>query len=344
MPTLVSLIGAASDAWDPALERAVFDTGDAGEVAGALEDFLIEQCGPIADGVFYQAGVGIVAGVRLEAGPEVVVKIHRWNVTVARLTAVQEVQAHLADSGLPAPRPLVGPVQVGHGIAVVEELLGGDRADGRDPAVRRRVAGGLCDFIAAAAPLVGHVDVGAPLLLRPPGAPLWFEPHDLRFDFAGTGEGAEWIDDRAALARRRLGELPGRQTMIGHFDWRVENLAFRGAEIAAVYDWDSVAAAPEAVIVGNAAAQFTADWTTGRSDPLPTVDEMRSFVADYEQARGEAFDAEEREALDSANLFLCAYGARCQHSDRSKHPEILGAQDPGWIRLLRERGEHALTG
>ena len=72
--------------------------------------------------------------------------------------------------------------------------------------------------------------------------------------------------------------------MIGHFDWRVENLAFRDADIVAIYDWDSVAAAPEAVVVGNAAAKFTADWTSGEFDPLPSVAEMQSFVGDYERA------------------------------------------------------------
>ena len=136
--------------------------------------------------------------------------------------------------------------------------------------------------------------MGRPLLLRPVGAPLWFEPHDVRFDFDGTAAGAAWIDELAGLARRRL-EHSGPNVVIGHFDWRVENLAFQGADIVAIYDWDSVAAAPEAVVVGNAVAQFTADWTSGEFDPLPSVAEMRSFVSDYERARGARFDDDERE-------------------------------------------------
>jgi hypothetical protein len=69
---------------------------------------------------------------------------------------------------------------------------------------------------------------------------------------------------------------------------------------------------------------------------------MRSFVAEYEQARGEAFTDEEREILDAANLLLCAYGARCQHSDMVLHPELIRAPIPRWFRLLVERGGGAL--
>ncbi len=342
VPQLVALVSNACEEWEPAVERAILGTGEANEIVTMIESFVGSRCGPISDGVFYRPGVGIVAGLRLNDGCEVVVKIHRWNVSLTRLAAVQKVQATRADEGLPVPRPLTEPEPLVHGIATIEELRRGARASGRDPAVRRAIAEGLHTFITAAAPLVGHVNVGTPLLLRPAGAPLWFEPHDVRFDFDRTAAGAEWIDSLAALARRRL-EKAGSNVVIGHFDWRVENLAFQDNDICAIYDWDSVCAAPEAVVVGNTAAQFTAGWTDSEDDPLPSVSEMRSFVSDYELARGATFDASERELLDAANLFLCAYGARCQHSDMTKHPEIARTANSGWYRLLRERGERALT-
>jgi hypothetical protein len=338
---LVTLVRSACEEWDPAVELAIFGSGDADEIATLIEAFVTRQCGSISEGVFYRPGVGIVAGLRLVDGSEVVVKIHRWNASLARLAAVQKVQAALVAEGLPVPRPLAKPERLGRGIATIEELRRGGRARGRDPVVRRVVAEGLHAFVVAAAPLVGEVDVGAPLMLRPEGSPLWFDPHDVRFDFEGTAEGAEWIDDLAVLARDRL-EHVGSNVVIGHFDWRVENLGFQENEIVAIYDWDSVCAAPEAVVVGNAAAQFSTDWTAAEADPLPSVSEMRSFVSDYERARGATFDASEREVLDAANLFLCAYGARCQHSDMTKHPAIARSADSGWYRLLRERGERAL--
>lgn len=339
---LAALVSNACEEWDPAVERAILGTGDADEIATMIETFVVRHCGPISEGVFYRPGVGIVAGLRLVNGSEVVVKIHRWNVSFTRLAAIQKVQATLADEGLPVPRPLTEPQQLVHGICTVEELRRGGRASGRDPAVRRAIAEGLHSFIKAAAHLVGHVNVGTPLMLRSVGAPLWFEPHDVRFDFDGTAAGAEWIDAHAALARRRLEHL-GPNMVIGHFDWRVENLGFQDNEIVAIYDWDSVCAAPEAVVVGSTAAQFTAEWSASEDDPLPSVDEMRSFVSDYENARGAMFDESERELLDAANLFSCAYGARCQHSDMTKYPEIARTANFGWHRLLRERGERALA-
>ena len=341
MPSLEALITLASAGWDPAVEREIFGTADPPHIARVIEAFVSCRCGPVDDAIFYKPGVGIVAGLRLVGGSDVVVKIHRWNVSVDRLTAVQEVQAYGADLGMPAPRPLVGPEKVAGGIATVEELRSGSRANGRDPAVRRSLAEGLHAFVTTTAPLIGKVNVGRPLMLRPPDAPLWFEPHDLRFDFEGTREGAEWIDDLASLARTRLQDLE-LNVVLGHFDWRIENLAFKDAEIVAIYDWDSVCSAPEPLVVGVAAAGFTADWTSAEPDPLPTVTEMRAFVHEYEQAMGRAFDPKERDALDAANLSACAYGARCQHSDMSRHPELVRSSAPGWIRLLRERGENGL--
>jgi hypothetical protein len=119
-------------------------------------------------------------------------------------------------------------------------------------------------------------------------------------------------------------------------------MAFTGPRLSAIYDWDSLGAAPEPVIVGNAAGQFCCDWHSGQDDPLPTVDDMRSFVEDYERARGAPFDASERELLDAANRLLVAYGARCQHSDLLRHPAIGGTAENRWLRLLRERGEDLL--
>jgi hypothetical protein len=43
--------------------------------------------------------------------------------------------------------------------------------------------------------------------------------------------------------------------------------------------------------------------------------EMRSFVEDYEDARLEPFDGDEREVLDAANQHLGACDARWLHSD-----------------------------
>jgi hypothetical protein len=110
-----ALVQKNSEDWDPAVERLIFGTDDAQEVAGMIEGLITERCGPIADTVFYRPGVGVVAGLRLVEGSEVVVKAHRDNVSAERLLARYKVQALLAESDLPAPRPLVGPTKFGGG-------------------------------------------------------------------------------------------------------------------------------------------------------------------------------------------------------------------------------------
>ena len=271
----------------------------------------------------------------------IVVKVHRWNVTLDRLAAVQRAQTQLADNRLPAPRPLTAPQPLGTGIATVEEFRAGSPAAGHDPAIRQACAAGLYRLIHAGVDPDGVTKLGTPLTIRSAGASLWFEPHDLRFDFEKTAQGAEWIDELATVARRTMDGTGSLPAVVGHFDWRVQNLGFDGDRIVGIYDCDSLAIAPEPVVVGNTAAIFTADWAGEDPDPLPNLAEMRAFVADYERQRPTPFTPTEKQALDSANLFVCAYGARCQHSDRQLYPAVGRSPDVGWLRLLRDRGESA---
>jgi hypothetical protein len=312
-------------------------TTEPDEVATAVA-CACEALGQVREAVFYEAGVGLVVGLQLDTDMAIVVKLHRFNASPERLTACLEVHAHLHDAGLPAPRPLLPVVPVGSGLATVEELRVGTTADGRDPAVRRSMAIELRRFIEAARPLARNVALDPLWLPASPDDPLWATPHDLRFDFEATAAGAGWIDDlaRGAFERRRQDH---HEPVIGHVDWRVQNLAFDGDHVVAIYDWDSLALASEPAIVGQAAGGFPIDWRAGYADPPPTVDQMRAFVADYERARGTEFTPNELDALDAANLAMIAYGARCQHSDQQLRPDLGDNAAIGWPRLLRERGE-----
>jgi hypothetical protein len=101
------------------------------------------------------------------------------------------------------------------------------------------MATALRDFINAARPHANGSQLGS-WVAEPVIDDLWPEPHDLRFDFPGTAAGAAWIDDTARSARATLvaAALPD---VVGHLDWRVQNLAFADCTVSAVYDWDSVA-------------------------------------------------------------------------------------------------------
>jgi hypothetical protein len=164
---------------------------------------------------------------------------------------------------------------------------------------------------------------------------LWPEPHDLRFDFLGTAAGAEWIDDAARAARATLAAM-GFPDVVGHLDRRVQNLAFAGSRVSAIYDWDSVGLVPEGALVGSASVIHPVDWRLEQPDPLPTLDQLDGFVADYEAARSAPFDDDEREVLAAGQRWVASYGARCQHSD-----DLLGLfpdvdHSRGWPRLLGE--------
>ena len=335
MPSLDSLIGDLSTVGDRDFERTVLGSDVATEIAGVIYDFVARRLAPVENAIFYRTSVGLVAGLRIVDGRDVVVKVHRWQVSIARLTAVQLVQAHLAASGLPVPRPLCEPEPLGSGIAIIEEFRRGDAADGHDPLIRQSLAAGLLRFVKAAQPLGSIEDLGWPVLLRPPGSPLWPEPHDIRFDFQATREGAEWIDDLGRRARRRLQSAAPGAPVIGHVDWRVGNVGFEDRRITAIYDWDSVAMAPEPFVVGAAAAQFCADWV--RCGTLASVGEMRSFVTEYEETRGTPFGESERDVIDATNLIYCAYLARCQHSDVRLGVGPGRSASNGWIELLRRR-------
>lgn len=228
------------------------------------------------------------------------------------------------------------------------------------PSQTELVAERLADLVAASmhevgahveSDLLGTTQVGAVARAVDEACAALGPVVDARFYQAGVGlvagvvlgDGREVVvKDLARLAHRRQRPDAG-PSVIGHFDWRTQNLAFDGTHVVAIYDWDSLAIAPEPVVVGAAAGQFTIDWTAGDADPPPTVDEMRAFVADYEDARGSAFSRDERELLDAANLGLIAYGARTQHSDNVLRPDLGDSTGVGWLRLLRERGERALV-
>jgi hypothetical protein len=336
---LAVLVGEALFDGDGSLEREIFGTEDPKEIAAQIEVVLGSRFDTSTEALFYRHSVGVVIGVRL-GHQDIVLKFHRWHASLERLVAIQRVQGELHALGIPAPRPLFEPTEFGSGVLTMEELLPGDVADGHDARIRRVLAQELFRLIVAGRSVEDTSGLDGPALLFESPLTLWPTPHSPRFDFVASQGGAEWIDELAWSARRRLVDL-SRTPDIGHLDWRVSNLGFVGTKLTAIYDWDSIGLATETFTVGSAAATFSTDWSKA-SGSVPSLQAMKAFVADYEHARGRAFDASELDEVDAANLLLVAYGARCQHSD------VLLPHDPSfianesWIELLRERGERGL--
>jgi hypothetical protein len=99
-------------------------------------------------------------------------------------------------------------------------------------------------------------------------------PHNALFDFEASVEGAERIDEIARAAQTARDEGAGRE-VVGHTDWAVRHVRF---------DVDSL-------------------W--------PSPEESLAFLADYEDARGAPFTANERRSAHGAAVYLGAYAARC---------------------------------
>jgi hypothetical protein len=341
--TVEQAIGREIEAGPSPLEGALFGGSDPGVIAELLHSYSRAHLGlePVS-GIFYRRGVGAVFGLELSDGSKVVLKVHRRDLVGDGMDAVILVQRHLADRGLPAPRPIGKPAALGAGIATLEEFIDrGVVGNAHEAGVRMGLAAALHSFVEASAPLIplDGLRLVAPLGLSDDR--LWPTPHDLRFDF--SVQGGEWIDQAGATARDRLRATTAR-AVIGHDDWRVENLRVHDDVVVAIFDWDSVVLSPEPALVGHAAHAFTADWGSQEIDALPTLDESRAFVADYEAVRGSAFTVSERESIDAAHLYALAYSARCEHSDATLgvFPDM--GLDYGWRGLLRRRGERWLGG
>jgi hypothetical protein len=264
---------------------------------------------------FFAAGVGSVYGLRLADGSRVVVKVHPPRASARYLEAMQVVQRTLAEAGFPAPAPLAAPARLARGIATAETLLDeGGPADAHDPAVRRALAGSLARLVALCRPMTALAALRENIMATRPGA-LWPTPHDGRFNFAATAAGAEWLDEIAARARRVRDRDRG-DLIVGHTDWRVENMRLASdGSVSAVYDWDSLTILREPALVGGVAHLFTSDFRVPGRVQLPTLDEALAFIADYEAARGAPFDGKEHAVARAALTYAMAYTARCEHSD-----------------------------
>lgn len=300
------------DPYDRTLAASILGTTDPGAIAAALDGFCRARLGSgVGEVTYCTFSVGAGFGLALADGRRVFLKAWGPSADPAGLDAVHTVQAALAERGFPAPGVLVRPVPFMAGLASVMEWMdrGAQEDVARRPGLRRAMAADLARLVRLALP---YVDLpGLPRHGYPePGT--WGPAHNALFDFEATGAGAEWIDrvGFAAAEAARAGE--GRR-VLGHRDWRVQNMRFADGRVSAVFDWDALTVALEPEIVGMAAAtfSFTDDVPTERKFPAPEA--MAAFVADYEAAAGRRFTPGERRTAGAAATYLLAYAARCEH-------------------------------
>ncbi len=295
------------------VERAVFGPISRKDIDAWVGKHVRARLGVAISGFLFRSGrVAAVYGAVLDDGRRVAVKVHRRPVNAAYLSAAIACQRRLADAGFPCPRPLDGPATTEDLTAVIETLVrDGEPGDGHKPGVRRAIARSLFEHIEL---LQGHpVDQlagGAPAWTRYQDGP-WPQPHDPIFDFTTTPPEFAWLDDLALRAAAVLGDA-GAPELLAHADWSCGNLRFHSEKLSASYDWDSLAVAPEAVLVGLCAGDFTSGGAAGAD--TPTLDEMTAFLRDYEEVRGYPFNGPQQNAVAAAITWVLAYNARCEVS------------------------------
>jgi hypothetical protein len=269
-----------------------------------------EHLGSAPSETLFTAGhLSFVAGLRLEDGRGVVVKVREPR---SALAACAMIHRRLWENGFACPRPLSGPHPLADRVASAEELMAGGEvlAPTEDGAVIRYAAL-LADLIRLAPPAteVGPLEPPPWVSWAHPGPGLWPPPDDVDIDLNADNEPA-WIDEIGWTLRDRLSELD-LPLVVGHADWEAQNLRWHNGRPWAVHDWDSAAVLPEAAVVGHAAAV----WTAGSDAGEPDITRSQDFLDAYQQAAGRRFSTEETEVAWAAGLWTRAFNVKKWHRD-----------------------------
>ncbi len=327
------------------VERSILGVDTAEEVDRWLALLCTELFGAPAEAVRWSAGrVGAVWEVRLAGGEHVVIKARRDAPGLeARLRAAAEVQRQLRARRIPLAEVRLPPRKRDNVLVTFEVPLSAPSSVTPDEqALTEASASQLAALVAAAGPVTPVDALAVPSAWcdsnrASRGRRLWPTPHDPDL-FGNSFDGAEAsVHAVAGASSGRLAHLWAQAPrVVGHDDWEAQNLRFRDTptSVVAIYDADSLAAVPEAVIAGTAAAVHLAGSPHGPSADIPA---MQRFLATYERARqlaGEVPPA--RSSSWAAAAWLLAYNARCDQALNRQGPRtFLSACRNDGKRILR---------
>ena len=317
---LTEIFAVLHDGADVFLLKAITGTGDAEQLAGSIESFCVERFGSgVSACRFARLSMGASFGLRLANGRDIFLKISglrsetsgNRGFAVEELRAVSRLRQILHDTKYPCPAVILHPAVYRGAIYTVDEFADvGTQKDAHDPGIRRASARGLAELIDRLKPYTAlsglkEIDIYKTENIFP-------APHNPNTDFSRNAEKAEWIDGIALRSKRLITSI-NKNIVLGHCDWSMKNMRFIGEKIAMVYDWDSIILQDEYHILATAASTFPMTWDIPVRI-VPTQEEARDFVAEYERARGEKFSAEEWAKISACVTYYFCYTARCQVS------------------------------
>jgi hypothetical protein len=279
--------------------------------------------------LFTSGHLSLVMGLRLSDGQEVVIKARP---PTRRLSGCYVAQNILHARGFPCPQPLVAPAPLGALSATAERYVAGGEPLAPQPHTTELYASALAQLLTCApTPTeLPSVEPAPPWAGWDHGEPgVWPVPDDRDAEL-NAHPGPLWLDDLGRRVRARLANATA-PDVIGHVDWEAHNLRWIGQQLHAVHDWDSIAARPEATIVGLAAAVHTAS-----GEPLTeaTDEQVEGFLTAYGQARGHSLTSDERELAWAAGLWVRAFNAKKDSLD-GDGPSLdrLGVEAPSRLCL-----------
>jgi hypothetical protein len=276
-----------------------------------IDAWCTRVLGSPVDQVLFEAGFASrVLGLRLRDGTAVVAKVRRFT---PRLAGATLVQTQLWEAGFPCPRPLVGPTPLGDAWITAEALVDGGLPLTDDLDAPELYASALARLLHLAPPVSA-----LPTLVPPPSwahwdhtePGLWPRRGNPHHDDLNLDPDPPWLREAAVRVRARLRQWQA-PSIVGHADWWSENLRWVGRQLHLVYDWDSVTAQPEAILVGCAAYMFAK--TTVELDgcaPGASVPATEHFLAAYERARGRSWTADELQVAWAAGLWVAVFDCR----------------------------------
>jgi hypothetical protein len=261
-----------------------------------------------------------VRGLELEDGRRVVLKLRGRQ---ERLVGCAAVHRAVWAAGIPCPEPLAGPLPLAADrpdtwVSAEAWVDAEERVPDDPPTTYARV---LARIVSAAPDAAGlPLDPPVPWLWYdhdepgrtwpPPASERW-DPHRIESSLpAHVVEVA-----RRARARLLAGDVRALPVVAGHADLSGHNTTWLD-DRAVVHDWDSVVAAPEAVLAGSSAA----DCMSHEESRLASIAEMERYLAAYAEARGRAWTADEVEIVHATGAWVAAYDAAFEHLGDGPHP------------------------